>query len=299
MVGGALAWKCRHPRSERGLETGQRVRHRVALGGFERPVERGSRRRHDPVVEAAQLVEAFGERRRDRIRRELGERRVERDQELERGRGLATGVEIQPGTEGELLARQGGVAPGQESREARLGGRDPPAASDPARALIDELARVRPEAVGHLLAGAVADANHERVVPGDAVGVWIGHGETIGVERPVEDGEILVQRGVVGGPQPRGGLVGPLEGAPDVDHGGASRYDGGRLRLRLSLTLTPRRDQPAPFVGSEGGQHEHVRGRCVRSVALAPDEIAAVGWAERPGQLDLGEAKEGDGPEAI
>jgi hypothetical protein len=33
----------------------------------------------------------------------------------------------------------------------------------------------------------------------------------------------------------------------------------------------------------------------VRAVAVAADQIATVGWAERPGQLELAETEEGDG----
>ena len=56
---------------------------------------------------------------------------------------VAARVEVQPGAEGQLLARESGLATGEECREARLGGRDPASPSTPA-AIPNRRARERP-----------------------------------------------------------------------------------------------------------------------------------------------------------
>ena len=64
--------------------------------------------------EPAQLLQALGQRGCGEISGQLGERRVERDPELEGGFALAAIVEVQPGPEGELFAGQRELSSGQE-----------------------------------------------------------------------------------------------------------------------------------------------------------------------------------------
>ena len=72
MVGSGRLWSLggrSGPGSERGLDPGQRVCDRLALGPVQRPGERGLCRRRDPVVEAAELFDPFEQRRRGWIGR--------------------------------------------------------------------------------------------------------------------------------------------------------------------------------------------------------------------------------------
>lgn len=56
--------------------------------------------------------------------------------------------------------------------------------------------------------------------------------------------------------------------------------------------LSPGSPEPAAFLGSERGEHEHVQGRSVGTGAVAADQVSAVRWTERPRELELAEAKQ-------
>ena len=101
-----------------------------------------------------------------RVARQLGERDLERDPHLKRGLPVAPLVEIEPGAQRELLGDRGDLAPGQERGEASLGGGHARAPAPGAG--IDQLPGVGPQAVGHLLPGAVAEARDQRVLAADA-----------------------------------------------------------------------------------------------------------------------------------
>jgi hypothetical protein len=62
---------------------------------------------------------------------------------------------------------------------------------------------------------------------------------------------------------------------------------GGGARLGLRRTRTPAAEQP-PLRCAEGAQDDDVRGL----PGVPPDDVASVGRPERPGELDLDEAKE-------
>jgi hypothetical protein len=95
-----------------------------------------------------------------------------------------------------------------------------------------QLARVAPQAVGDLVAGAVADPRDERLLARDLVQVWIRGHDPERVQRAVDHGEPggeLVLAGLVQ-PGARGSPVG--QGVADVDDRHPSRRHRGWLRLR-------------------------------------------------------------------
>ena len=145
------------PRPERGLDPSERERDRLALGGRRAGRERRLRRRARRLALAAQLRRArSASAGAAGSAGELGERGVERDQHLQRGlarRGPGRG-------------RAGPAAPAPRRRARRWR----PLSSAASRAWaagirargagaggIDQLARVGPQTVGDLLAGAVAE----------------------------------------------------------------------------------------------------------------------------------------------
>src|SRR4051794_40583202 len=76
-------------------------------------------------LERAQLLDARAEVAARRPRRELAERRGERDAQLQRRLALAAGGEVGAGAQRELLTRERDVAAGEERREALLGAQGP------------------------------------------------------------------------------------------------------------------------------------------------------------------------------
>ena len=108
----------------------------------------------------------------DRVAGELGERGVERHQELERCLAVTAVIEIEPGAERQLLAGQRLLAAVQHRGEPGLGLENlEPAFA--ARAGV-EFVRLGPQSVGDLLAGAVSDPGDERLLSADGVQVGIG-----------------------------------------------------------------------------------------------------------------------------
>ena len=76
-------------------------------------------------------------------------------------------------------------SPGQERGQASLGGRH--ARAPLPRPGVDQLASIGPQPVRHLLAGAVAEARYESIVPTHSVGARIGARDAVAVEGAVED----------------------------------------------------------------------------------------------------------------
>lgn len=289
----SLRGKGRRTGSERGLDPAQGVGDGVALGGCELALQGMVRRAGNSVAEASQLVETRTERRRGRIRGQLGERRVERDQDLEDGLAGASLVHVETGAQRELFAGQAGLATGEDRREPGLSRGDP--APAPPRTGIGQVARVGPSPDGHLLAVAVAEAGHQRVMATHPALVRVGGGDPERVKGTVEHGQPGRQVRLARSFQPRSRLLGARKRSSDVDNGGSGGLHQSRLRFKLSLMLTPSGDQMTPFPGSQRGQHEDMGGWGVRAVAVAADQVATVGRAERPRQLELAEAEDRDG----
>jgi hypothetical protein len=109
----------------------------------------------------------------------------------------------------------------------------------------------------------------------------------MGPQHPVEHGDRLIRIAVVIGPRhPGPGVVGGAERLGADDRRAAGRHGGGgglgRRRAR-----TPAAEQP-PLGRAERAEHDDVGGL----PGVSPDDVAAVGRAERPGELDLDEAEE-------
>jgi hypothetical protein len=51
-------------------------------------------------------------------------------------------------------------------------------------------------------------------------------------------------------------------------------------------------DRAAPLAGAERADHQHMRRLTFRLAAASPEQIAAIGWPECPGQLDLREVEQ-------
>jgi hypothetical protein len=56
------------------------------------------------------------------------------------------------------------------------------------------------------------------------------------------------------------------------------------------MLLANRAETPT-FASAEGRQNQDMRGRATGTLALAPDQVAAIRRTERPRELELGEAK--------
>ena len=100
----------------------------------ERPGQRVLRGRRDRFALLAQLDQAVLELRPRRVAGQLGDRGVERDQQLQGGLAVAAVVEVEAGPERELLARQRLARGCRAPRRVAPGGGAPPCAAAAARA---------------------------------------------------------------------------------------------------------------------------------------------------------------------
>src|SRR5262249_12539716 len=78
----------------------------------------------------------------------------------------------------------------------------------------------------------------------------------------------------------------------DIDHRRSTGRHRRRLRLRWSLTLAPFHQSPAAFGRAERGHDENRHGGIVGRRPRCPQQVAPVGRAERPRQLDLHESEQ-------
>ena len=142
-----------------------------------------------------------------------------------------------------------GCARPQHGGQPRLRGEDA-RPSPPALDAAQLLGRA-PQPVGHLLAGAEADAGDDRLAAAHRVQVGIGGDDPERVQRPVEHGQPSGQVALPGvvQPRPRPRLV---QGLADVDDGGPSGGDGGRVRLRRGVAPAPPCRTPPPFRRARG-----------------------------------------------
>jgi hypothetical protein len=157
---------------------------------------------------------------------ELGEGGLERDAQLQRRLAQPPGVEIGARAQDELLAGQRGVAAAEQRREALLRAQRALASRALGGLLRRRLDGVGPLPVGDLLADAVADAGHERLLAGDLADAGAGRRDAVQGDDPVEDRELerdLVDRVV----QP--GLRARLVDRVAPDDGRPPRRDGRRL----------------------------------------------------------------------
>ena len=229
---------------------------------------------------------------RSRVDGELGERGVERDQDLQRGlagRGRRPGraAHAAPAPRSASAcsrpvssAASRAWAAGSVERRGRARGRH-------------ELPCVGPQAVGDLLAGAVAEAGDERVAAADAVDAGVGGGEPVGVQRAVEHGEPGGQIVLAGAAQPPAAAPSPANGSPTsrtvalVVGTGEGSGSGRALRCRREAPYS------AAFWRSQASRARvRARGAALGPDRPAADEVAAVGRTERPGQLELAEAEQ-------
>jgi len=245
----------------------------------------------DRIPEFTQLLEAGLKEPRGRVSGELGEGGIQGHEELERGLTAAPVIEIEPSPQGELLTCQRLFTAAEQGGEASLGRENAASALPPGPR--DDLTRVGPQAVRHLLAATVAQAGDKQLMAAHGMLVGIGGGEAQGMKRPIEHAKAGTQLILAGGRQPGGGLT--LIGArdADVDHRGSrGRHRcGTRLRLDLRATSAPG-EEGAALWSAEGGDHEDVRRRGLRCRAQVTEEVAAVGQAEAPRELDLTEGEE-------
>ncbi len=195
-------------------------------------------------------------------------------------------VEVRAGAQRQQLARERGVAPGEQRREALLRAQRGLALHPPRRG--GQVARDRPGALGDLLAGAVADPRDQRVRGADLASERVRGGDPARVERAVEHRQRLTRRrlrlGARGRREPglRARLV--LQ-PPGRDHRRARDLDRrgvrlGRPRAAAAEARPARRGEPAD-------DHD-----LLRVVAReAAHDVAPRVRAEPPGELPLDEAE--------
>ena len=247
----------------------------------------------DRITLPAQLLDPLLERGGLGFAHELGDRRVERDQHLQRGFASAVVVEVEARAKRELLRGQRPLAAAQERRQPRLRVENPRSALPPPEH--DQLTRVGPQPVGDLFAAPVADPGDERLMALHRIQVGIGRGQPEGVKRAVQHGQIRGELLLARAAQPGRRLVFVRELLADVDHRRAAGGNGRRLRLRWSLRLPRSAPDPAraPLDRAKRRDHEHMGRGAVGLGVRRAKQVAPVGRTERPRQLDLAEAEEG------
>ena len=169
-----------------------------------------------------------------------------------------------------------------------------------------QLAGVLPAAVGHLLAGSVAEADRER--PG---GIHVGHvrvagGGAVGVQGAFSVARRLARQGRRDLPV-RDDPLEPLRRPPRSSPKGRARINGHPRhghRLRggsLSIGLARSRPPQPQAAGGPGrpsvAEHQHVG--LGLGLALGAQHVAAVAGAEPAGQVELGEGEERSQGEAL
>lgn len=221
-------------------------------------------------------------------------------------------VEVQPGSECQLLAGQSLLAAGEQRSQPDLGLED----LGPALAALrrGQLMGVGPPTLGHLFSAPVTDPRHQGLVPAHGVEVGVGDHQPKGVQGPVEDRQILAQLILAGFSQPASSLIGIGERAINGNDRGPAGTDRRRVRLYFSLRLGPAtRDQVPALRRTEDVDDQDVRGGSVDGLLVgAGRAIVEIGagvsllnpvtkqvspgrWAERPRQLELAEAKQARG----
>ncbi len=201
-------------------------------------------------------------------------------------------IEVAAGAQRELLAQQRLLARAEEDREALLRAQrgDPPAG---ARLLPGQFERFAPVPVGDLLALAPAGSDRERAGRRGLVDVGVGGGDAVGVQHPPQH----IRRGArlalgVDRFQPRLGLC--VAGHRlRVDDGRAGDGHGGRFGLARHWMGACAATSPQHALDAarraHGAQHDDVLGLALWSAA---QQVAPVGGAQLPGELELHEEKQ-------
>lgn len=250
--------------AECGLDSPEREGDRLKILIAERPGQGRLGSLIDRVTELTELLEAAGEGACVPVGGELGDRRVEGDENLKGGLTPPPVVEVEAGAERQLLAGQGLLTSPEQGGETGLGREDPAPALAPDGQ--DELPSLAPEAVGDLLAAAIANPCHEELMAPQGGLVRVAGSEPEGVERSVEDRQVGLELLFARGGKPGGGLPGLGERAGHVDDRPSARGDESRVRLRLNLNLSPTAiGQGPPLRRSQRGDHQHVRRGRIRA----------------------------------
>ena len=159
------------------------------------------------------------------------------------------------------------------------------------RALARQLPGLGEASLGHGLAGAVAQPDHQRRLGGDVAGVRVGARRPVRVQRAVDHrhgavdlgrGQVVV-RASLGEPGRAGLAVGQRLG---LDHGRAARGHG--LGARLLHHRAPAAAQAAALGRAEGPEHEDA----LRPAAgLGAHDEAPVRRTEQEAELELYEGE--------
>jgi hypothetical protein len=145
-------------------------------------------------------------------------------------------------------------------------------------------------AVGDLLAVAVADAHGDGSFGSQLVHMRVGGGGGIHVQRPVEQGDSLVDDdvgGVLGldcAVEPAHSILLAREGRERPHGGDARERQGGGLCVRLGLARAP----PSPRWGRRRPQRQHHQHALA---SLPAREVAAVRQRQGAGEVELGESE--------
>jgi hypothetical protein len=112
--------------------------------------------------------------------------------------------------------------------------------------------------MSYLLAGAEAQAGHQRVSTADRMEVGICGDQPERLQGAVEYGDPRVKLRFAGTRQPPLRLGLTLQRPAHVDHGGPSRGHRSGRRLGAGLASRAQACQRPPLVCPERGEHEHV-----------------------------------------
>jgi hypothetical protein len=113
--------------------------------------------------------------------------------------------------------------------------------------------------LGYLLAGAEAQAGHERLPTADRMEVGVSADKSKRLQGVVEHRDPRVQLRFPGTRQPPLPLGLVPQRPAHVNYGGAPRGHGRRRWLGVSLTSRAQASEPPPLVRAERDEHEYVR----------------------------------------
>ncbi len=279
--------------AQRSFQAAQRVTNDLLIGdrGGIRPttakrttpIERGAGGRDHTGAQLGQLGDALGKIGAP-LRGELGQRGGVGVFELQGRVGKTALVEVEAGAQRKLFAEEWLLARAEQRGEALVGAQHGGA---PGAGLVEtQLAGVQPAAVGHLLTLAPPGPYDQRVRRGELAHVGVSGGDAVGEQHAVEGcgGGVRLALGVQLR-EPRAGLA--LRGdRHGVDHRGPC---GGHGRGLGCGRRTSCAEPPTAPSGAHGVEHHH--SLRLSSLALA-QQVAPVGRAELPGELQLEEEEE-------
>ena len=155
----------------------------------------------------------------------------------------------------------------------------------------DQFPGLGPHPVGHLLSETESDPGHQQLIARQRTQVRIGGGQTMAVQRPVEDGQVPGQVVFAGLAQPLAGLASRAQRVAGVDDRGSASGHQRMIDCSLGIGLALATGHPPALHAAQRGQHQHVPGHGIRRSARGAQQVTTIRWPQTPRNLDLAEAE--------